>query len=496
MNRKKYLTLLLITVITAGRISLAAIINIPADYPSVQQGIDSSADGDTVLAQPDTYFEHINFNGRDITLASLFLTTGDTSYISSTVIDGENTGTVVTFSSGESASALLTGFTIQYGRADTGAGIHCNYGASPVISHNLIRFNMAEDSSGGAGGGIYCGNGSNPWITNNVITENESSIWFGGGGGGIFCHNNANPAIEFNSIILNEAGDGGGIYCFHAHPLIKGNEILDNNVEDYPIGEGGGIYCDYSNPSIVNNVIRGNTALGGYGGGLCLWNSSPSIRNNTVSGNWAQIYGGGFFIRYSTVTIINSIVWNNSAIVDNEIFSMNSTTVVTYSDVLGGWSGDGNINIYPIFRDSLNGDFHLEAVQCGDQNDSPCIDAGHPDSLDSDTDCLRGLGQPRADMGAYGGGGQASQPPGCQYVIGDANNSGGYNGLDVTFGVNYFKNGPPPPYECECVPGDTWYVAGDVNASCSYNGLDITYGVAYFKGSIGECNPCADCPPE
>jgi hypothetical protein len=87
-----------------------------------------------------------------------------------------------------------------------------------------------------------------------------------------------------------------------------------------------------------------------------------------------------------------------------------------------------------------------------------------------------------------GGGG------GCDYVVGDANGSDTYNGLDITFGVAFFKGGPAPSYECECTPGNTWYVSGDVNASCSYNGLDITYGVAYFKGGPGP-NPCGDCPP-
>jgi hypothetical protein len=33
---------------------------------------------------------------------------------------------------------------------------------------------------------------------------------------------------------------------------------------------------------------------------------------------------------------------------------------------------------------------------------------------------------------------------GCEYVVGDANNSGDFNGLDITFGVNYFKGGPQP----------------------------------------------------
>ncbi len=82
----------------------------------------------------------------------------------------------------------------------------------------------------------------------------------------------------------------------------------------------------------------------------------------------------------------------------------------------------------------------------------------------------------------------------CDYIVGDVNNNGSFNGLDVTYGVAYFKGGPPPLYECECTPGNTWYVAGDVNASCSYNGLDITYAVSYFKGGPPP-HPCPDCPP-
>lgn len=83
---------------------------------------------------------------------------------------------------------------------------------------------------------------------------------------------------------------------------------------------------------------------------------------------------------------------------------------------------------------------------------------------------------------------------GCDYVVGDVNASDSYNGLDITYGVAFFKGGPAPLYECECTPGNVWYVSGDVNASCSYNGLDITYGVAYFKGGPDPM-PCPDCPP-
>ncbi len=97
----------------------------------------------------------------------------------------------------------------------------------------------------------------------------------------------------------------------------------------------------------------------------------------------------------------------------------------------------------------------------------------------------------QVDAGFWVGGAQGG---GCSYVVGDANNSATFNGLDVTYSVNYFKGGAAPPYSCECTPGNTWFVAGDVNNSCSFNGLDVTYMVNYFKGGAGPI-ACAQCPP-
>jgi hypothetical protein len=85
-------------------------------------------------------------------------------------------------------------------------------------------------------------------------------------------------------------------------------------------------------------------------------------------------------------------------------------------------------------------------------------------------------------------------PTGCIYIVGDINGSNTFNGLDVTYGVGYFKGGSPPSYSCECTTGHSWFVAGDVNGSCSFNGLDVTYGVAYFKGGPTP-TPCPSCPP-
>jgi hypothetical protein len=89
-----------------------------------------------------------------------------------------------------------------------------------------------------------------------------------------------------------------------------------------------------------------------------------------------------------------------------------------------------------------------------------------------------------AGAGAFGG---------CDYVVGDVNGSSNYNGLDITYGVNFFKGGNLPLCP-ECPPCAGFHYCGDVNASCNYNGLDITYGVNYFKGGSAPA-PCGDCPP-
>ena len=84
MNR--IIALMTVFVAVAFLPAAATIINIPDDYPTIQEGIDASIDGDTVLVQPGTYVENINFNGHNVVLGSLFLTTEDTIYISQTKI--------------------------------------------------------------------------------------------------------------------------------------------------------------------------------------------------------------------------------------------------------------------------------------------------------------------------------------------------------------------------------------------------------------------------
>ena len=121
-------------------------IRIPQDFQTIQAAIDSSTDGDTILVEPGIYLERINFGGKGILLTSRFLISGDTSDISNTIIEGSESGTVVTFNDNEDSSSIISGFTIQNGVGQKGGGVHIN-NASPVLMNLIIQNN--------SGGGIY-----------------------------------------------------------------------------------------------------------------------------------------------------------------------------------------------------------------------------------------------------------------------------------------------------------------------------------------------------
>ena len=155
-NEMNLITLTVLVVILSVN-SLAAIIDIPYDFPSIQEGIDVCEDGDTVIVQPGIYYENINFNGHNIVLGSLFLITDDDVYISSTVIDGSRSGSVITFENDEDSTAVITGFTIRHGATHDGGGIYC-VNSNPTISANIIIRNNAIGGihTSGKGGGIFC----------------------------------------------------------------------------------------------------------------------------------------------------------------------------------------------------------------------------------------------------------------------------------------------------------------------------------------------------
>ena len=87
------------------------------NFTTIQEGIEASVDADTVLVYPGTYLENINYNAKNITVASLELTTGDEQYIYSTIIDGQRLSSCVSIISQET-DTCLRGLTITNGQGE------------------------------------------------------------------------------------------------------------------------------------------------------------------------------------------------------------------------------------------------------------------------------------------------------------------------------------------------------------------------------------------
>ena len=353
------------------------IIRVPTDITTVPDAITAASEGDTVLLERGTHTAQARILvGINLVLASDFILTGDTSAITETILESPS-AQVIGILGEQDSTTIIAGLTITGGRDYAGGGISCLDG-SPVIRDNVIMQNEAN-----SGGGIYCSNAS-PRILRNVIRNNTDYSPIGNPGGGICMMNGSAGEIAFNVITENENQDGGGIACVDSDPWIHHNVIAHNTAFDL----GGGIRCDNSNPLLVNNVLADNAA---------------------------GTQGGGMFINLgSNPVVVNCILWGNTAGGSaNQIEIGSGAPVLSYCDVQGGWTGSGNIQADPLFRDAAGGDFHLSSMDCGQTEQSPCVDAGDPALLDSSDGCRLGLGWSIADMGAFGGAGDSVETGVC-----------------------------------------------------------------------------------
>jgi hypothetical protein len=316
----------------------ADIIRIPADQLTIQTGIDSTMTGDTVLVSDGVYFENIDFKGKPITVASHFLVDGDTSHISNTIINGSQPtsphySSTVAFSAGGDTSSVLCGFTITGGtgtyildyQAMVGGGIIIMFSGCKIQYNKIINNSLEFYAGGGvAGAGI----GANIDSTNVVIIENNiiqsnigSGIW--ASGGGVLLH---------GKIIGGTNGD---------YRLLN-NLIYDNILTASQESAGAGIRSSFSKLTMINNTIVSNNSRH-FDGGLSLFGTKTDI--------------------------INCIIWNNVSLNGTQITASNSNINVAYSNVQGGFEGEGNIDDNPEFVNPAGSDFRLTDL-------SPCIGSG------------------------------------------------------------------------------------------------------------------------
>jgi hypothetical protein len=276
------------------------------------------------------------------------------------------------------------------------------------------------------GGAVYLWDGS-PRIESCTIRNNHAHS-----GAGVFIAD-AEPVLINCAFSGNSAVSGGGMYsCYFdwwPRPVLIQCRFTRNTAQL----SGGGMFNARSDSYLVNCIFAGNSAE--QGGGMANFdNTLASLVNCTFAENSASNGNALACESYNPVhpypsdlQLTNCTLWDGG----DEIWNKDGSTIsISYSDVQGGFGGEGNIDSDPLFADPNNGDYHLKS-QTGrwdpnpplanwvkDDVTSPCIDAGDMSSpIGHEPFPDGGI----VNMGAYGGTAEASKSyfgePVCETIV-------------------------------------------------------------------------------
>jgi hypothetical protein len=352
---------------------------------------------------------------------SIILTSADTAGFSTGTYNGWKGLSFIGYTSTQTEKSILKYCKIEYSSSN---GIFCMDYSNLEIDNSSIKNNLGFGISinefsdinindvnitGNYAGGIGI-NSSNPTISgfeisnnfgsgvsvngsgtstfiNGIITDNFTSS----NGGGVNVGIDANVIIENVKINGNIAANGGGVSCMMGYITLTNCLLKENNAFN-----GGGISAEYMASVSLDHVLIIRNNANENGGGINIIESDLNIVNSTISDNTAITDAGGMLLNNSSLhsaNVLNSIFWNNLPL---EISTGNELPEITYSDIEGGFEGEGNIDANPLFSNPDEEDYTLQwnDYPAGDFTKSPCIDGGNP-SLASDPDGTTN------DMGAF-----------------------------------------------------------------------------------------------
>jgi hypothetical protein len=220
------------------------------------------------------------------------------------------------------------------------------------------------------------------------------------------------------------AHNGVGMDFRSSRVVVSSTEISQSTVR--------GISMSSCFEAVLDHCLITGNGSNSYGyEAMSFRDTLPIIRNCTIVGNTNSRDRIGSLPPIPADAekagrVVNSILWNNRYVAETLL----PQCLVQFSDIQGGWPGEGNIGVDPLFASGgywdtstnrsggswVDGDYHLKS-QAGrrepgsgswviDDVTSVCIDAGDPNSPVGDEPEPNGG---RINMGAYGGTAEASK---------------------------------------------------------------------------------------
>ena len=346
-------------------------------YATIQHGIDSSLDGDTIIVHPGTYFENLLIENKNLLLGSLFTYTNDSSYANQSIINGDQNGSVITIID-HPDTIFIEDLTIINGLQENGGGISID---SSIV--NIGNCVIMSNEALNRGGGVFVSYGQMVMEDTRIMNNLAEA------GGGVYLEGNSTLNTNKTVFSSNNADFGGALNSWFISNLTVIKSVFTQNQADTA---GGAVYV-YANPGIITESEFFENSTGKLGGAVFSNSINLQLINCTIFMNSAMENGGGYYSWWEQNMVLNnSIMWGN---VPNQIFAngspIPSNVTITYSDIMDSLDGilhigngsifwgQGNINQDPMFCDPDSGNSNLA-------ENSPCV----------------GTGENGVNMGAYG----------------------------------------------------------------------------------------------